>query len=245
MDSKKRTQILYDDPNSMFKSGKKIYLHELLGATLKTTKPSPNQLEQELKTSNLVVELIQKLNSISSYVYYLDGLFQQNYMISTPFLLQNLKESINYITSIVNVIKKLLKVPQNSLNPDDVITINQLYANIKDKIEEINIQLRDTPVEFIDPVFLSSSFKSFDNKLIVLYRELDKLIPFMSVQGLPSDNIISAGLPGQLITEPPLQQQDLVDLEPAPPLELEGAGRFKVLSGRIRKQQQHNFKRFL
>jgi hypothetical protein len=63
MDSKRRTQILYDDPNSMFKSGKKIYLHELQGATLKTSKASPNQLEQELKTSTLVVELIQKLNS--------------------------------------------------------------------------------------------------------------------------------------------------------------------------------------
>jgi hypothetical protein len=236
MDSKRRTQILYDDPNSMFKSGKKIYLHELQGATLKTTKPSPNQLEQELKTSTLVVELIQKLTSISSYVDYLDGLFDQNYMISTPFLLQNLKESINYITSIVNVIKKLLKVPQNSLNPDDVITINQLYANIKEKMEYIDIQLRDTPEPLLDPVFLSSSFVSFYNKLIVLYRELDKLIPFMSFQGTPTQPL----RPVEPILPPP---EDLVDLEPAQ--QLEGAGRFKVLSGSIRKQQQHNFKRFL
>ena len=236
MDSKRRTQILYDDPNSMFKSGKKIYLHELQGATLKTTKQSPNQLEQELKTSTLVVELIQKLTSISSYVDYFDGLFDQNYMISTPFLLQNLKESINYITSIVNVIKKLLKVPQNSLNPDDVITINQLYANIKEKMEYIDIQLRDTPEPLLDPVFLSSSFVSFYNKLIVLYRELDKLIPFMSFQGTPTQPL----RPVEPIQPPP---EYLIDLEPAPPLE--GAGRFKVLSSRIRKQQQHNFKRFL
>jgi hypothetical protein len=243
MDSKRRTQILYDDPNSMFKSGKKIYLHELLGATLKTTKPSPDQVEQELKTSNLVVELIQKLTSISTYVDYLYGLFNQDYMVGNAYLLQNLKESMNYITSIVNVIKKLLKVPQNSLNPDDVITINQLYKNIITQMEYVNIQIRDTPVELLDPIFISSIFENFYNKLIVLYSELDKLIPFMSVQGLPSGNIISVGLPGQLITQPPLQQQDLVDLEPAPPLE--GAGRFKVLSSRIRKQQQHNFKRFL
>jgi hypothetical protein len=244
MNSKKRTQILYDDPNSMFKSGKKIYLHELLGATLKTTKPSPDQVEQELKTSNLVVELIQKLTSVSTYVDYLDGLFDQNYMLQNAYLLQNLKDAINYITSIVNVIKKLLKVPQNSLNPDDVITINQLYSNIKEKMEYIDIQLRDTPVEFLDPIFLSSIFQNFYNKLIVLYRELDKLIPFMAVQGLPSGNILSADLPGRLITQPQaLPQDEPLDIPPAEPLE--GAGRFKVLSNRIRKQQQHNFKRFL
>jgi hypothetical protein len=235
MDSKKRTQILYDDPNSMFKSGKKIYLHELLGATLKTTKPSPDQVEQELKTSNLVVELIQKLTSVSTYVDYLDGLFDQNYNVGNAYLLQNLKESVNYITSIVNVIKKILKVPQNSLNPDDVLTINQLYSNIKEKMEYIDIQLRDTPVEFLDPIFLSSIFQNFYNKLILLYRELDKLIPFMSVQG-------TVVLPPQ--PQPAQQQQDEpLDIPPAEPLE--GAGRFKVLSNRIRKQQQHNFKRFL
>ena len=236
MNSKKRTQILYDDPNSMFKSGKKIYLHELQGATLKTTKPSPNQLEQELKTSTFVVELIQKLTNISTFVDYLDGLFDQNYNVGNAYLLQNLKESINYITSIVNVIKKLLKVPQNSLNPDDVITINQLYTNIKEKMEYIDIQLRDTPAEILDPVFLSSIFVSFYNKLIVLYRELDKLIPFMSFQGTPT-------LPLRPVEPIQLPPEDLVDLEPAPPLE--GAGRFKVLSSRIRKQQQQNFKRFL
>jgi hypothetical protein len=171
MNSKKRTQILYDDPNSMFKSGKKIYLHELLGATLKTTKPSPDQVEQELKTSNLVVELIQKLTSISTYVDYLYGLFNQDYQVGNAYLLQNLKESMNYITSIVNVIKKLLKVPQNSLNPDDVITINQLYNNIKIQMEHINIQLRDTPLEFLDPIFISSIFYHLSLLLMIATRQ--------------------------------------------------------------------------
>ena len=72
MDSKKRTQILYDDPNSIFKAGKKIYLHDLQGSTLSSKKPFPNDINAGLKTANLVVTLISKLttiNSILDYIY--------------------------------------------------------------------------------------------------------------------------------------------------------------------------------
>lgn len=233
MDSKKRTQILYDDPNSIFKAGKKIYLHELKGATLKTTKQFPEDISIGLKGADLLSSLIvklQQINDITNYFY--DGISNINFY--QVYNLVSVRNNNKLVNESLNIINKLSKLPKTVFNEDDVYSLLSVFTDIKETIELImeNPEFTDTPY------YRSRDFMSFVDNTLKLLQSLNDFILSLGV---------STGT--SVGTEQPqpqpviIQQEEPIDLEPAPPLE--GAGRFRVLSHRIRKQQPSPFKRFL
>lgn len=248
MDSKKRTQILYDDPNSMFKSGKKIYLHELQGATLKTTKPLPNDISAGLKAEDLFSSLISSLSQLQNIVeYFYIGLFEVP-LIDNSFSKLSTRSGNKLILNIEQLLTKLRRFPPSIFNEDDIFSLLSFYRDIIIKLQEMSEYEADVNEIFIDQYFRSTEFKVFFTKLTKLFPKLNQFINLINTSGLTGTNkesnipsLVPNDLPGYIDVIPP--QDDAVDLEPAVPLE--GAGRFKVLSSRIRKQQQHNFKRFL
>jgi len=228
MDSKKRTQILYDDPNSIFKAGKKIYLHDLQGSSLSSKKLYPTDINAGLKTANLVVTLISKLTTINSILDYIYSTIVVDEIPVTPSaFIPYLKEGNTLSVSIKSHISDLLKMPQSSFKPDDVFSINSLYSNIKETLEQIDEIGANVPIENLNQLLVARPFVSFFEKMSKLLKPLEELLPYIS--GIPSTEI---SRPNQIDEIP----------EPEP---LVGAGRYKVLSSRIRKQQQSPFKRFL
>jgi hypothetical protein len=249
MNSKRRTQILYDDPNSMFKSGKKIYLHELQGATLKTSKPFPEDIRVGVKAADLFSSLISNLSQLQNIVeYFYTGLFER-ILVDNSFSKISLRSANKLILNIEQLLSKLSKFPPSVFNEDDIFSLMSFYRDIITKLQEMSEYESDVNEIFIDEWFKSSEFKVFFTKMTKLFPKIHTFINLVNISGLTGTNkeanipsLVPNDLPGYIDVIPP--PEDLVDLEPAPPLE--GAGRFnKVLSSRIRKQQQHNFKRFL
>ena len=229
MDSKKRTQILYDDPNSIFKAGKKIYLHDLQGSSLSSKKLYPTDINAGLKTANLVVTLISKLTTINSVLDYIYSTIIGDELPLTPSaFLPYLKEGSTLSVSIKSHISDLLKMPQSSFKPDDVFSINSLYSNIKETLQQIDEIGQNVPMENLNPIFVARPFVSFYEKMLNLLKKLEELLPYIS--GIPSTE-----------RSRPNRINEIPEPEPV----LDGAGRYKVLSSRIRKQQQSPFKRFL
>lgn len=230
MDSKKRTKILYEDPNSIFKAGKKIYLHELQGSTLRSQKPFPTDINAGLKTSNLVVTLISKLTTINSILDYIYSTIVVDEIPVTPSaFIPYLKEGNTLSVSLKSHISDLLKMPQSTFKEDDVFSINSLYSNIKETLEQIDEIGQNVPMENLNPILVSRPFVSFFEKMLKLLKQLEELIPYMS-------GISSASVSSPNIDEIP---------EPEPEPVLDGAGRFNVLSKRMQKIQIQPFKRFL
>jgi hypothetical protein len=231
MDSKRRTQILYDDPNSMFKSGKKIYLHELQGATLKTSKPFPTDISIGLKGADLLSSLIGKLQQIQVISkYFLDGMSDVNFY--QVYNLVSIRESNKLSNQCKALIKKLSLLPTDIFNEDDIFSVISVFNDIKETAELIVSNEEFAQVAF----YGTREFINYMDKIRELLSSLQVFIAKINTSIVQTPLIFP-----QQPQAPP--QEDLVNLEPPPPLE--GAGRFKVLSGRIRKQQQHNFKRFL
>lgn len=230
MDSKKRTKILYEDPNSIFKAGKKIYLHELQGSTLRSQKPFPNDINAGLKTSNLVVTLISKLTTINSILDYIYSTVIGDELPITPSaFIPYLKEGNTLSISIKSHITDLLKMPQSTFKEDDVFSINSLYSSIKETMQQIDTIGANVPLDYLNPIFVAIPFVSFYDRMLKLLKQLEQLIPYIS--GISS---VSVSRPN--IDEIP---------EPEPEPVLDGAGRFNVLSKRMQKIQIQPFKRFL
>jgi hypothetical protein len=232
MDSKKRTQILYDDPNSMFKSAKKIYLHELQGATLRTSKPFPEDINVGLKAADLLSSLIGNLQQIDDIAkYFLDGMDDINFY--RVYNLVSTRTSNKLVNECLVLIKKMMKISMKSFNEDDVFNLFSIFRDIKETFEFIT-----TNVEFMNtPYYGERDFINYLRSIEKLLQSLDQFILFLGES--TGSQITRQNQP----LAPQIQQDEPIDLPPAP--ELEGAGRFKVLSKRISKRQPYNFKRFL
>lgn len=247
MDSKKRSKILYDDPNSMFKANRTVYLHELQGATLKSKKPLPDDINVGLKTSESIVKLISKLSQLqvivdTFYSFFFDVAGERSFTYTPTG--QSVKEAVGLITSSNVLIKQMLKAPQSSFSEDDIFSILQLYQDLKEKMQYITESIVNTnPRSVLYSFFHGTIYNNFHNKMNGLFEQLDKLLPYANVSGIPLQPI-QPPQPIEDVQEPP------VDYDPAPPLEgagrrMYGCGRYKVLSSRMSKIQQHPYKRFL
>lgn len=238
MDSKTRTRILYEDPNSMFKANKRVYLHELQGSTLKSTQPFPNDITQGLKTSELVVTLISKLTAFTSITDYIYSTLVVNEIPLTPVsFMAYIKDGNSLSVSIKNLITKLLKMPQSAFKEDDVFSINSLYTSIKTTFEYLEEMYDNVPGDEIGQIMTSVTFGSFYDKLSEVVNRLEQLIQQLT----GSSNVIVREF------NPNVEAADVEfqDAQEGPP-ELVGAGRFnRVLSSRIRKIQKVPYKRFL
>lgn len=254
MDSKKRTKILYDDPNSMFKANRTVYLHELQGATLKSKKPLPDDINAGLKTSESMVKLIAKLSQLQVIVETFFSVFNDpegmRYFSYTPSS-QSIKEGSSLIGSISVLIKQMLKSPQSSFSEDDVFSILQLYQDINEKMQYITNEILTTPPMIMEQFFLGTPYRNFHKKMQGLFSLLEQLLPYANVSGSIQD--IKPPEPNYPIAdEENFQdaQEPPPDYDIAPPLEgagrrCYGSGRHKVLSSRMSKIQQHTYKRFL
>jgi hypothetical protein len=260
MDSKKRSKILYDDPNSMFKANRTVYLHELQGSTLKSKKPLPDDINVGLKTSESMVKLIAKLSQLDVIIESFFSIFNDpagmQYMAYSPNI-TNIKEATALITSSSVLIKQMLKSPQSSFSEDNVFSILQLYQSMNEHMQYISNEIMNTPPQFMEQFFLGTPYKSFHKKVQGLFNLLDQLLPYANVSGISLPDITGP----QPIDPPDNDDEGVPDYEVAPPLEgagrrcmygsarrgatTQGAGRYNVLSTRMSKIQQHPYKRFL
>jgi hypothetical protein len=248
MDSKKRSKILYDDPNSMFKANRTVYLHELQGATLRSKKPLPNDIDAGLKTSESMVKLIAKLSQLDVIIEQFFSIFNDpegmRYFSYTPSG-QSIKEGSSLIASISVLIKQMLKYPQSSFSEDNVFAILQLYQSMNEHTQYISNEIMNTPREIMEQFFLGTPYKSFHKKIQGLFNLLDQLLPYSNVSGI--------SLPDITGPQPIEDDGEFQDAQEPPP-DYDGAGRKRmygsgrynnVLSTRMSKIQQHPYKRFL
>ena len=252
MDSRLRTKILYEDPNSIFKSGKKVYLHELQGATLKTTRPTPDDITIGLKGAESMSMLINQLSQLQTIIDFFYTQIYENTKMYATYNVVSARDATKLISSIKALIAKLNKLSPNIFNEDDVFTLLSYHADLTNKLELIILYIsNDQDPDYydvaIDVFFSQRTFVSLLKSLNTLLNTT--LVPFIksiNLTGIEGNvSLIQQQLPNiepQLrdVIPPPDQP---IDLPPAEPLE--GAGRFRVLSKRILKQQPIPFKRFL
>lgn len=225
MDSKKRTQILLEDPNSMFKASKRIYLQELQGATLKTTKPFPEDQDKEFKGFELMASLISNLYLFQQIT---DVFYEDAY--NRPIASQALdysatRDAIKIKSTILSLIKQMSKLDVSMFNDDDIFTLLSLHDSIKTDYQELE--------EFYRNFNIPLQFGRLLGDIRKVTDTLFEFIKLINVRG-----IVLRPTP---IEYQPNEEEFADAVEPP----MEGAGRFKVLSQRIRKQQQSPFKRFL
>lgn len=232
MNSKQQTKILYDDPNSFFRANKRVYLHELTGATLKTKKPTLVDIKDELKSSELISKLISKLSNLNSIMEFFSGPLQ--FGIQPTFL----KDAGILVTSISPIIKQLMKSKRTSFNEDDILSVKTLLDDIVDKRDAIIAQNYGPA--------LHNLFATFITNLNKLLEKFGDLLPYLDVSGKIQSMEVEPPPPPppddaefQDAVEPPEYDVE-VEAEP-----LDGAGRFKVLSHRVKQIQRFPYKRFL
>jgi hypothetical protein len=258
MDSKKRSKILYDDPNSMFKANRTVYLHELQGSTLRSKKPLPDDIDAGLKTSESIVKLISRLSQLQVivdmfYSVFFDADGERAFTYSPTG--QSVKEAVGLITSSNVLIKQMLKAPQSSFSEDDIFSILQLYQDLNEKMQYITesiVNAHPKRGRVLYSFFYGTIYKNFHNKIKGLFDQLDKLLPYANISGISLPDITP---PQPIEDDGEFQdaQQPPEDYEVAPPLEgagrhrrsMCGSGRYNVLSTRMSKIQQHPYKRFL
>ena len=252
MDSRLRTKFLYEDPNSIFKSGKKVYLHELQGATLKTTKPTPDDITIGLKGAESMVGLIGQLDQLQNIVeFFYTQIYNEQPQIYATYNAVSLRDANKNIKNIKKNIDILSKLSPKIFNEDDIYTILNYKLDLITMIELIvqYIQNNENPDYYfhgLNPFFNTVSFNAFIRNMGSLDNTLSLFIKTINITGISlrsgNNPIVNIGNLVPLINNQPDEDEPL-DIPPAEPLE--GAGRFKVLSNRIRKQQPMAFKRFL
>lgn len=256
MNSKTRTKILYEDPNSIFKANKRVFLHELQGSTLRSKKPLPDDIDAEIKTADIVSKLILKMSNLNAILDYFTGSWSG--IISSTAIL---KDGVLIINNISSIIKQILKLPRTSFNEDDAITIKNILDDLVEKYQQTVVLLENAPLGPPDaqgnqrrveyPIALRNILATFLNSLSKLFQEFKNVIPYIDITGkVQSLDIIPMEI--QAI-EP--GDEDFQDAEEGP-IELEGAGRrrgrllrgsgrYKVLSDRAHVIQAQPYKRFL
>lgn len=243
MDSRKRTQILYDDPNSMFKASKKIYLHELKGATLKTAKQFPDDVKTDLKNQDLMSSLIRDLSQIQNIVEYFYTAMYEAPMLINAFSLSSMRDA-NKILGYINVLlKQLRKVKPETFNEDDVYTLYGFFTDLTNKIQGMADYEENQPLQ--DPFFNQIKFKVFMDKVLKMLLQLGEIMTYLNVSGSAILNIDQQNIQNVPPPPPPPPPGEPDGYDPDVDDEMEGAGRFRVLSKRIRKQQTYPFKRFM
>jgi hypothetical protein len=247
MDSKTRTRILYEDPNSIFKANKRVYLHELQGSTLKSAKPFPNDITEGLKTSEILVTLISKLTafeSISDYIF--STIVAQDLPVTGVTIIPYLKEGTVLSTSIKTQITKLLKMPQSTFNEDDVFSINSLYSSIKTTFEYLKDIYRDVPGYDVEELMRTVLFGSFYDKMNNIIKQLEQLIPYMTGVSSVSTSLFNPNVEAADVEFQDVEEGPIDGLEGAGRCRLlRGSGRYKVLSDRAHVIQSQPYKRFL
>lgn len=249
MDSRKRTQILYDDPNSVFKAGKKIYLHELKGATLKSSKPFPDDIKRDLQSQELMMSLLRDLSQIQNIIEYFYTAMYEEPMLINSFSLSSMRDANKILGYIDILLNKLGKVNPETFNQDDIYSLVGFYADLREKSQEIANYDEEVEGPLQEQFYNQLKFIVFMTKIGKMLNKLQIFINYINVAGLPlrieaGDNIQNI----QSLVTP--RAEDIPPPPDYPPedeadAEMEGAGRFKVLSKRIRKQQVQPFKRFL
>jgi hypothetical protein len=254
MNSKTRTRILYEDPNSIFKANKRVFLHELQGSTLRTKRPLPDEIDAQLKTADVLSKLILKMSNLNDILDYFTGSWQG--IISSSGILRN---GIIIINGIASIIKQILKLPRTSFNEDDGITIKNILDDLVEKYQQTIVLLQNAPlgpnqqpIEY--PVALRNILATFLNSLSKLFQEFKKVIPYIDITGkVQSLDIVPMEIqPVDAVDA--VDEEDFQDAVEGPMDGLEGAGRrrllrgsgrYKVLSDRAHVIQSQPYKRFL
>lgn len=263
MNSKQRTKILYDDPNSFLRASKTVNLHELQGSTLRTTKPTTMDVKMGMITSSKTIELINNLDAIDTRINWV------NLNLGIDMYYAQVEGTLREIVKFAGLCQQNLRALKKSsqISAEDIIAISNLQSSISDSLEqlvgidfnpdELGPQAYDDVMRLVNGTTYTKVVQSIDK----LRRDL---FDFINVKNSSTQTPIGTLPAVDLQPEP-----DLEDDIPGPPpgnpdddgLEyfdaLQGMGRyrggsigaqsghFRVLSNRASKIQSSPFKRFL
>ena len=266
MNSKQRTKILYDDPNSFLRASKTVNLHELQGSTLKTTKPNIQDVKMGMITSSKTIELINNLDAIDTRLNWAVSNLGEHMMFAQVEIV--LREIIKFSGLCQANLRALKKSSQ--LSPEDINALSDVQSSISDNFAEFanldfNIdEIGPYAYNDIEQLFKGTTFKKVFTSIEKLLQDLFNFINVKNSSTQSPIGTLPAVPPGDLQPEPYLED-DIPGPPPGNPdddgLEyydaLQGMGRyrggsigaqsghFRVLSNRASKIQSSPFKRFL
>ena len=238
MNSKEATKILYDDPNSFFRASRNVALHELQGSTLKTKKPSIDDVNESLAVEAKMITLINEVEAIDTRFKWLSGNLDevQFAMITLETTMREILKYIGLSNVSLKVIKRAKYVPQ-----EDLQKLYSTTESIYDTFQNVK-QLRDT--DQLQPEIINSS--TFNKMMDSISKLVANINTVIQTQLATTSSSIETRLIPQ--DEIPLPQEAELQEE-----EYIGAGRrygassghYKVLSSRVREIQSPPFKRFI
>jgi hypothetical protein len=243
MKSKTATQILYDDPNSFFRASKTVALHELQGATLKTKKPSIDDVKESLVVESKMIALINEVQAIDTRFTWLSQNFGQVQfgMISLEVTMREILKYIGLATASLRIVKRYKTIPQ-----DDLQSVYSTAENIYDTFQNIK-NMKDTD-QLQPEIENSPTFNRLMESIAKLVASINTLVQTQlattstTIETRPVDDIPPP--------EPPVQDE-LEAEEFVGGMRCYGgqlgasSGHFKVLSSRAREIQRHPYKRFI
>lgn len=267
MDSKQRTKILYDDPNSFLRASKTVSLHELQGSTLKTTKPTTMDVKMGMITSSKIIELINNLDAIDTRLDWVsDNLGIDMYYAQVEGTLREIVKFAGLSQQNLRALKK-----SSQISAEDLVAISNLQSSISDSLERlvgIDFNPDDMGPQAYDDVQRLVNGTTYTKVIQSIDKLRRDLFDFVNVKNSSTQTPIGtlpAVPPGPPPGPPPVLEPD--DWVPGHPdndedgLEyydaLQGMGRyrggslgaqsghFRVLSNRASKIQSSPFKRFL
>jgi hypothetical protein len=227
MKSQTATKILYDDPNSFFRASRRVALHELQGATLRTKKPSSEDIKQGLISSSILISLLNDLDAIDTRLIPVVSMITAQPPVYMPIELTGMDSKITEILKYIGLSSgdiKRLKKSTSPLSEEDLSAITTIMEAIIEKFTDImSVDVVPENQELLNsPIVLK-----LETELRKMLDQLKQLVELKT----------SSIRPG----ESPMEQPNIDEIPP----DMEGAGHFKVLSSRMRHIQKSNYKRFL
>ena len=263
MNSKQRTKILYDDPNSFLRASRTVNLHELSGATLKTTKPTTMDVKMGMITSSKIIELINNLDAIDTRINWV------NLNLGIDMYYAQVEGTLREIVKFAGLSQQNLRALKKSsqISADDLIAISNLQSSISDSLEwldNIDFNPDDMGPQAYDDVQRLVNGTTYTKVIQSIDKLRRDLFDFVNVKNSSTQTPIGT-LPGDLQPEPYLEE-DIPGPPPGNPDDEDGlqyydalqgmgryrggslgaqSGHFRVLSNRASKIQSSPFKRFL
>ena len=245
MKSKTATQILYDDPNSFFRASRTVALHELQGATLKTKKPSIDDVKESLVVESKMIALINEVQAIDTRFTWLSQNFGQVQfgMISLEVTMREILKYVGLATASLRIVKRYKTIP-----PDDLQSVYSTAENIYDTFQNVK-NMRDTD-QLQPEVENSPTFNRLMDSIAKLVASINTLVQTQLATTSTTIETRPEAVDNIPPPEPPVDELNIEEFDGGRRCMRGGmlgapSGHFHVLSSRAREIQRHPYKRFI
>jgi hypothetical protein len=219
-------------------------LHELQGATLKTKRPSIDDVKESLVVESKMIALINEVQAIDTRFTWLSQNFAQVQfgMITLEVTMREILKYVGLATASLRIVKRYKTIP-----PEDLQSVYSTAENIYDTFQNVK-NMKDT--DQLQPEIQNSpTFNKLMDSISKLVASINTLV---QTQLATTSTTIETR--PEAVDEIPPQEPPVDELQPedyvggmryyggqlgAP------SGHFKVLSSRAREIQRHPYKRFI